>query len=301
MKILVSGSTGLIGSALVPFLRRQHHEVTRLVRSRPESYQSAICWDPGADRVEPAGLEGFDAVVHLCGETLAEPNWNAAKKSRIRSSRIHSTKLLAETLAALSDRPKVLASASAIGFYGDRADEKLDEESPSGSGFLAGVCRDWEAATEPAAAAGTRVARMRTGLVLSMDGGVLAETIPMFRRRMGGKLGSGRQYVSWISHRDATAAIHHILTTDSLDGAVNLVSPHPVTNLDFTRVLGRLLRRPTLLSVPAWVLRAKLGEMADELVLSSVRAYPRKLLESGFSFHDPDLEQALSVLLTDQK
>jgi uncharacterized protein (TIGR01777 family) len=293
MKVLVSGSTGLIGSALVPFLRDGGDEVTRLVRSAPAPGESQIQWDPAAGELDVPALEGFDAVVHLSGESLAEPRWNAAKKARIRSSRVDSTRLLSETLAKLAKRPSVLACASAIGFYGDRGDEKLDEDSPSGSGFLAGVCRAWEGATEAAADAGIRVVRMRTGVVLSMTGGVLAEVVPMVRRGLGGKLGSGRQFVSWITREDCTAAIRHLLVTQSVQGPVNVVSPHPVTNSEFTRCVGRLLRRPTLISVPKWTLRARLGEMADELVLSSVRAYPRKLLDAGFRFQYPRVDEAL--------
>jgi uncharacterized protein (TIGR01777 family) len=273
--------------------------VTRLVRRDPEPSESAIRWDPANGELDAAAIEGFEAVVHLSGETLAEPHWSAAKKSRIRSSRIQSTRLLAGTLGGLTSQPNVFACASAVGFYGNRGNARLDEDSPSGTGFLAGVCRDWEAAAEAAAGAGIRVVKMRFGPVLSMAGGVLAEAVRLVRRGTAGRLGSGREYVSWIARHDAIRAIRHLLADDSLEGPVNVVSPNPVTNLEFTRILGRLLRRPTLLAVPAWLLRRKLGEMADELVLSSARVYPRKLLESGFTFRDPELEGALTGLLSE--
>lgn len=297
MKILISGASGLIGSALAPSLCADGHEVIRLVRAAPRPGAAEIHWDPATDSLDPSTLEGLDAVVHLAGENVAEGRWTRRKRARIRDSRVRGTSLLARMLAALAAPPKVLASASAVGYYGSRGDELLDEESPPGDGFLSGVCRDWEAATDPAAAAGVRVVHLRTGMVLSTAGGALAKMLPLFRCGLGGCLADGRQYVSWITLDDVAGAIRHVLLTDSLDGPVNLVAPEPVTNRELTRTLGRILRRPTLLPVPAFVLRAALGQMADGLLLSSTRVLPRRLLESGHAFGDPKCDPAVERLL----
>ncbi len=297
MKILLTGASGLIGSALTAKLTDAEHEVTRLVRSSPNRERREIQWDPSAGRLDAAALEGFDAVVHLAGESIATGRWTAAKKERIRSSRVQGTRLLAETLARLQRPPEILVSASAIGYYGDRGDEELDEGSAPGSGFLAEVCRQWEAAAEPAGEAGIRVVHPRIGLVLSATGGVLAKMLPMFRLGLGGPIGSGRQYVSWITLDDLVGAICHVIATDSLSGPVNAVAPEPATNREFTRALGRALRRPARLPAPAFALRAMLGTMADELLLASTRVIPRRLVDSGFAFDDPDLEPAFRRLL----
>jgi len=296
MKILITGSSGLIGSAAVKSFTAAGHQITRLVRQQPPD-EGAISWDPAAGRLDPAPCEGFDAVVHLAGENIAGGRWTAERMARIRLSRVQGTRLLSETLARLSRPPRVLASASAIGYYGDRAGEPLDETSPPGGGFLADVCRQWEAATQPAADAGIRVARIRTGLVLAAGGGVLAMMLKPFRLGLGGRLGSGRQYMSWITLDDVVGAIAHVLATETLRGPVNLVAPQPVTNAEFTRTLGRVLRRPTLLPLPAFLLRAALGKMADELLLCGARLVPRRLLDSGYQFNDLELEPALRRLL----
>jgi hypothetical protein len=298
MKILITGSSGLIGSAAVKSLTAAGNAVTRLVRHQPPPGEAAIPWEPAAGRLDPARLEGFDAVVHLAGESIARGRWTAKKMARIRSSRIQGTRLLSETLARLSDKPKVLACASAVGYYGDRGAEEVDETSPPGSGFLAAVCREWEAATQPAADAGIRVVQARLGVVLAAEGGALAKMLPAFRLGLGGRLGSGRQYMSWITLDDVLGAIAHVLATDALRGPVNLVAPQPVTNAEFARALARTLRRPALLPVPAFVLRAALGQMAVELLLSGARVVPRRLLDSGYRFCDPQLHAALRHLLS---
>lgn len=292
MRVLLSGASGLIGSALARRLAASS-EVVRLVRRDPLSAAKEIRWDPAAGRIEPKQLEGFDAVVHLAGENIGAGRWTAAKKARIRSSRVEGTSLLAKTLAGLNQPPKVLVSASAVGYYGDRGEEKLDEGSGPGTGFLAEVCGAWEEAAMTAAEAGIRVVLARFGVVLSPEGGALARLLPLFRFGLGGRLGSGRQYMSWIALEDAVAAIAFVMENDSLRGSVNVSSPQPVTNREFTQTLGRVLRRPTLLHAPSIALRAVLGEMADEMLLASVRVYPRRLLEAGFSFSKPDLEAAL--------
>jgi uncharacterized protein (TIGR01777 family) len=258
---------------------------------------SRIVWDPAHGWLEAPRLEGFDAVVHLAGESVAETPWTAEKKDRIHDSRVASTRLLAETLARLEHKPAVFACASAVGYYGDRGDEELDETSPPGKGFLANVCRQWEAATGRAATAGIRVARMRFGLVLSQRGGAFARTLPMFRRGLGGRLGSGRQYVSWIVLDDVVAAIQRVLGDSSLDGPINVVGPNPVTNLELTRVTAGVLHRPAPLPIPAFLLRLKLGEMADALVLAGQRVYPRRLQAAGHTFAYPELEPAIRRLL----
>jgi hypothetical protein len=298
MKILLSGASGFIGSALVAKLASEGHELVRLVRAEPKPGEPEIRWDPAAGRLDPASVEGFDAVVHLAGENIAEGRWTEAKKTRIRESRVRGTELVARTLARLANRPDVLVSASAIGFYGDRGDAELDEGSSRGSGFLCEVCRQWEGASRLAGDAGIRVVQLRTGLVLSASGGGLARMLPMFQLGLGGPLGSGRQYVSWITRDDLVAAVRHVLVTDTLQGPVNAVAPQPVTNREFTRALGRALHRPACVPVPGFVLRAALGEMADELLLASTRVLPRRLLQTGFRFGDGDLQAALRRLLT---
>jgi uncharacterized protein (TIGR01777 family) len=297
MKILVSGASGLIGSALVAELAHDGHEVTRLVRSEPKPGQPEVSWDPAAGRLDAASVEGFDAAMHLAGESIAKGRWTAARKARIRDSRVRGTELLARTLAGAARPPKVLVSASAVGFYGDGGEEELDEESPPGDGFLPEVCREWEGATGPAAEAGIRVVFMRMGMVLSARGGALAKMLPVFRLGVGGPLGSGRQYLSWITLDDLARAFRHVLSTESLRGPVNAVAPRPVTNREFTRALGRTLRRPAVIPAPAFALRAALGPMADALLLASARVVPRRLLDSGFRFNDPDVEGALRRVL----
>jgi uncharacterized protein (TIGR01777 family) len=296
MKILVTGSSGLIGSALVPFLTMGGHQVTRLVRTQSRAGEMALHWDPDSGVLDPKSLENLDAVVHLAGENIAE-RWTLAKKTRIRDSRVKGTRLLSDTLARLETPPKVLVCASAIGYYGDRGAEVLTEASPPGGNFLAGVCRDWEAASKPAQQRGIRVVLSRFGMVLSPAGGALAKMLPPFRMGLGGAVGSGQQYVSWIAINDAIGALHHALVTDTLQGPINTVAPQVVTNQEFTKVLGKVLGRPTVLPMPAFAARLMFGEMADELLLASARVQPSQLVSTGFTFRYPDLEAALRHVL----
>jgi hypothetical protein len=256
-----------------------------------------VTWDPEAAAVNLAGLEGLDAVVHLAGENPASERWSEAKKARIRDSRVQGTSLLVTSLGRLERPPRLLVCASAIGYYGDRGDEILTEESPPGRGFLAGVCVEWEAAAARAAAAGLRVVSLRFGIVLTPAGGALQRMLGPFRMGMGGPIGSGRQYVSWIALDDALGAIHHALVTGALQGPVNAVSPEPVSHLEFARALGRALGRPALVPVPTFAVRFMFGEMADEMLLASARVEPARLLATGYRFRFPRLEIALEHLL----
>ncbi len=295
MHVLVSGSTGLVGSALVPFLKASGHRVTRLVRT-PNPPGDALFWDPAAGIAARPGFGEPDAVVHLAGENIAG-RWTDEKKTRIRASRVVATRVLCESFGRLPKPPRVLVAASAVGYYGNRGDEVLDEQSEPGEGFLAEVCRQWEAATAPAAELGLRVVNLRLGVVLSAAGGALASTLLPFRLGLGGRLGSGRQYTSWVALDDVLGAIRHALSADALRGPVNAVAPQPVTNREFTKTLGRVLRRPTCLPVPATILRWLLGEMADGLLLSSARVEPCRLLAVGYVFNYPELEGALRRVL----
>jgi uncharacterized protein (TIGR01777 family) len=297
MNVLVTGSSGLVGSALVTQLESDGHTVTRLVRSKRGAGEGQVLWDPEAGTIDAAELEGLDAVVHLAGESIAGGRWTAARKARILESRVKGTRLLAEALAGLRERPKVLVSASAVGYYGDRGEEALREENASGSGFLAGVCRQWEAAAAPAAQGGIRVVHPRFAMILSTAGGALQRLLLPFRLGLGGRLGSGQQFVSWVALDDAVGAICHALTHDDLQGPVNTASPTPLRNHEFTRTLGRVLRRPTVFPLPAFAARLAFGQMADELLLASQRVEPAKLLASGYHFGFPDLESALRHLL----
>jgi len=297
MHILISGSTGLIGSSLIPFLNTGGHNVTRLVRSEPTPGAAEVHWSPESGRIDVAGLEGVDAVVHLAGESIAGGRWTPEQKARIRDSRIKGTRLLSETLTALAHPPKVWVCASAIGYYGDRGVEALNERSPPGSGFLAQVCREWEAEAEPAARKGIRVVNIRIGVVLSPAGGALAKMLLPFKMGVGGVIGSGKQYMSWIALDDVVGAIHHALVTDELRGPVNATTPQPVTNREFTKTLGRVLGRPTLFPLPGFAARLALGEMADELLLASARVEPTQLLKTGYPFRFSELEGALRHLL----
>ncbi|MDT4954985.1 MAG: uncharacterized protein QOJ02_3123 [Acidobacteriota bacterium] len=297
MRILVTGSTGLVGSALALTLKAKGHQVVRLVRAAPKDSASEVFWNPEQGTLKAEELEGLDGVVHLAGESIAEGRWTDEKKTRIRESRIKGTRLLSETLAKLKQKPEVLVSASAVGFYGSRGDEILDEQSASGSDFLAEVCREWELATQPAAQAGVRVVNLRFGVILSREGGALPKMLFPFRMGVGGKLGSGEQYMSWIALDDAVGAIEHALANDALRGAVNVVAPQAVTNHDFTKTLGRALSRPTIFPVPAFAARLAFGEMADSTLLASQRVEPARLKESGYAFKYPELEDALKHVL----
>jgi uncharacterized protein (TIGR01777 family) len=293
LRIAITGASGLIGRELAAFLASGGHTVLRLVRRQPG--QDEVGWDPVAGRIDAAGLEGCDAVVHLAGENVASGRWTQARRRRIRDSRRSGTALLTDAIARLERKPRVLLSATAIGIYGSRGDEVLTEESaaaPSGR-FLADVCRDWEAATESARRAGVRVALPRLGLVLSPAGGALHKMLPVFRAGAGGPVGSGRQWMSWVSVEDVIGALHHALFTDALQGPFNVVGPAPLTNAEFTRTLGQVLGRPTVMPAPAIVLRLIFGEMADETILASLRVLPHRLVASGYAFHHSTLESAL--------
>jgi hypothetical protein len=293
-KVLVSGASGLIGSALLPALQLSGYEVTRLVRGAA-SGKSDIAWDPSRP-LAPESVSGFDAVVHLAGESIVG-RWTDAKKQRVRESRVQGTRNLAEALAAARQRPQVFISASAIGYYGDRSEETLHEESSSGRGFLPEVCREWEAAAEPATKAGIRTAQMRFGVVLSASGGALRKMLPPFRMGVGGNIGSGRQWMSWIDIDDVVGTIQHAMKTDTLHGPVNVVGPNPVRNAEFTKTLASVLSRPAIFPMPAFAARLVFGQMADELLLASQRIEPAKLLSTGYVFRNPELRSALDNIL----
>lgn len=298
MNVLVSGSTGLVGTALIPSLMAGGHEVIRLVRAKSQTPSKEIIgWNPEAGYIDSAGLEGIDAVIHLAGEPIASGRWNPARKARIRDSRVQGTRLLCSALVHAARRPAVLLCASAIGFYGDRGDEVLTEASGAGSGFLADVCRDWEAATDLARQNGIRVVNLRFGVILSTAGGALAKMLTPFKMGVGGVVGSGRQYMSCISIADCIGAIQQALAADKLTGPVNVVQPGPVTNREFTKTLGKVLGRPTIFPMPAVAARLAFGEMADQLLLASARVEPQKLLAAGYQFRHPDLETALRHVL----
>jgi uncharacterized protein (TIGR01777 family) len=296
MKYLVTGATGLVGSHFVRWAEARGHQCAALSRRPRNSHD--IRWDPALGLLDSRRLAGFDAVIHLAGENISTGRWTAEKKSRIHDSRVDGTALLCERLLQAEPRPAVLVSASAIGYYGDRGDELLDEQSAPGSSFLSQVCREWEQATAPAAAAGIRVANARIGVVLSPAGGALKAMLLPFRFGAGGVVGSGRQYWSWIGIDDLVAAFGLLSEDVQLAGPVNMVAPEPTTNRQFTKTLGRVLGRPTLLPMPAFAARLLLGEMADELLLASTRVYPRKLLAAGFSYRQGELATALSQMLT---
>ncbi|MFE9931598.1 TIGR01777 family oxidoreductase [Streptomyces sp. NPDC005533] len=295
MRIAVTGSTGLIGSALVRSLRADGHEVVRFVRREPTGGDEAR-WDPARGYVDPAGLAGCGAVVHLAGAGIGDHRWTEAYKKEIRDSRVLGTTAIARALAALDEPPAVLVSGSAVGYYGDTGDRIVDEGAPAGQGFLPAVCVEWEAAAAPARNAGIRTAYARTGLVVAREGGAWGRMFPLFRAGLGGRLGNGRQYWSFISLRDEVAALRHIIDTPGIEGPVNLTAPEPLTNRQVTEAMGRVLNRPTLLSVPAPALRIALGELSRD-VLGSQRARPARLLESGFVFRDPGIEQAIRAAL----
>ncbi len=294
MRILVSGARGLIGSALLAVLRARGDEPLSLTRN-PRA-PGEIGWDPAGGRLEGGALEGLDAVVHLAGEPIAG-RWTPARREAIRASRVTGTRLLAERLATLERPPGVLVSVSAIGIYGDRGEERLDEASPPGTGFLAGVCREWEAAAVPAAARGIRVVAPRLGLVLSRRGGALARLLPLFRLGLGGPLGRGRAWWSWVALDDVVAVLVRACDDAALDGPLNLVAPAPVRNGEFARTLGRVLGRPAFLPVPPLALRAVFGQMARETLLAGARVEPARLRAAGQAFRFPELEGALRHLL----
>ena len=299
MKIGITGASGLIGTPLVADLRRQGHEVVRFVRGRADAADERG-WDPASRRLEPEALADLDAVVHLAGAGVADKRWTDDYKKTVLDSRVDGTTAVAQAMAAAAasgQGPRILLSASAIGVYGDTGDRVTDETGPVGAGFLADVCRQWEAATAPAEQAGVRVAHLRTGIVLAKTGGALAKQLPIFKLGAGAPLGTGRQWTSWISLRDELGAIAHCLTAD-VSGPVNLVGPAPVTNKDFTKALGRAVHRPTLpIAIPGFVLKAALGQFAEEGVLTGQRLVPAVLQRTDYVFQDPDVDAALRSAL----
>lgn len=302
--VAVTGSRGLIGSELVPFLTTGGHTVVRLVSGgsvKPPAFDDGtqwVSWNPTAPP-DPAVLDGCDAVVHLAGDGVGDGRWTAAKKRRILDSRTIPTRRLAEAIASLpaGRRPKVFVSASAVGYYGNRGDEELTEDSPPGTGFFPEVCQAWEEAAAPAAAAGVRVVHPRIGVVLTPKGAALGKQLTPFKLGAGAVLGSGKQWVPWVTMHDTVGALHHCVMCDAVSGPVNLSAPHPVTNRELTKTLGRVLRRPAVMWLPRAALRVMFGEIADEALVASLRVLPRKLLDTGFTFDHPDLEPALRFLL----
>ena len=298
MKVLVSGASGLVGSALIPFLTTGGHSITRLVRKdRTNAGEGEVAWSPAAGTIDQAGLEGFDAVVHLAGENIAAGRWTTERKRRIRDSRVNGTQVLCEALTQCAKPPKVFVGASAIGYYGDRKDETLTEESGAGGGFLAEVCRDWEAAAARLTDTGIRTALLRIGIVLSPAGGALKKMLLPFQLGLGGVIGTGTQYMSCIALDDVIGVIQHAITNDEVSGPINAVCPEAVTNREYTRTLGKVLGRPTLFPVPAFAARFAFGEMADALLLASTRVEPRALTRTGYAFRYPSLESALRHVL----
>ncbi|HEY0172914.1 MAG TPA: TIGR01777 family oxidoreductase [Pyrinomonadaceae bacterium] len=301
MRVIVTGSTGLVGRALVRSLLADGHEVTRLVRGGSQGFRApgtaAVHWAPERGEIDAAELEGHDAAVHLAGESIAEGRWDDEKKRRIVESRVKGTRLIAEALAGLSAKPPVLVSASAVGFYGDRGDEVVNEGSASGTDFLSEVCREWEKATLQASQAGIRVVHVRIGVVLDAEGGALPKMLTPFKLGVGGRVGSGRQYMSWITLEDLVGVIRRAVEDETLRGPVNAVAPGPVTNAEFTKALGSVLGRPTIFTVPAFAARLAFGEMADALLLAGARVEPARLKEAGFEFKHPEIEGALHSVL----
>lgn len=299
MKILITGASGLVGSRLMPALKSLGHEVIGLTREKSPARGDSAFWDPQGGFIDAGALAGCDAAVNLAGESIAAGRWTAGRKRAIRDSRVNATTTIAQALATLEPRPRVLVNASAVGYYGSRGDELLDESSSSGSGdFLSGVCRDWEAATEPAVRTGIRVVMTRFGVILSKQGGALAKMLTPFKLGLGGKIGSGRQYMSWVAIDDVVGAIVHTLQTETLSGPVNVVAPQPITNAEFTKTLGKVLSRPTIFPMPAFAAKLAFGEMGEELLLGGQRVRPTRLLESDYTFKYPEIEAALRHVLT---
>ena len=300
-KVIVSGASGLIGSSLVSFLRTKGLLPSRMVRTKPVRDDSDIFWDPANGKLDPSDLEGVTTVIHLAGKNIVAGRWNSKLKEEVLNSRVKSTKLLCESLAQLSCPPKLLISASAIGYYGTKSKTEHTEQSKPGHGFLADVCVKWEAETQPAASKGIRVVHLRLGMVLSTRGGALSMMLPAFKMGVAGVLGDGSQYISWVTLDDVIRIVDFIIDNDTLIGPVNAVAPNPVTNRQFTKALGHVLRRPTICKVPKFALRIALGEMADEMPLASGNVIPRKLIDNGFRFRHSQLDEALEALLQRKK
>ncbi len=295
MEVAVTGSSGLIGSSLISFLAEKSVTVSKILREKPED--DDISWKPEGGDWDSAFTGGIDGIVHLAGENIASGKWSRKKKAKIRNSRIEGTKRLCEHIIKLPTPPSVLVCASAIGYYGNRGVEFLNESSSRGSGFLPDVCLGWEKATESVSKAGIRVVNVRFGVVLSKDGGALAKMLTPFRMKMGGKVGSGAQFMSWVAMDDVSGAIYHTLITDSLKGPVNVTAPNPVTNKEFTNTLGKVLNVPTVMPMPAFAAKLAFGEMAKDLLLASTKVAPKRLVDSGYEFKYPKLEPALKHIL----
>ncbi|NGX57765.1 MAG: Epimerase family protein [Chlamydiae bacterium] len=293
MKILIAGSSGLIGSALTAFLQTSEHEVVRLLRSAGEG----ILWDPKNKSVDISELEGFDAVINLAGENIADSRWNEAKKKRMRDSRVETTRFLCETFKKLENPPKVLVNASALGYYGNVPEGDVTESHPAGKGFLADVCQEWEEATECLMGEDMRIVLLRTGVVLSPKGGALKKMLTPFKLGIGGVIGNGDQMMSWIDIEDLVRAIYFCIKNDSIRGPVNVTAPQPVSNREFTKTLGKVLFRPTIFPMPAFAARLAFGEMADEMILTGAKILPERLTSTGFEFKYPTLESSLNHLL----
>lgn len=298
MKILISGSSGLVGSSLVSFLKEKGHEIFKLVRVRADLLPNEIAWDPDRGVINPPLLEGVDAVVHLAGENIMG-RWTKTKKERIRDSRVEGTKLLCQAFCGLKKLPSTFICASAVGYYGNRGNEILTEQSAKGEGFLSDVCADWEEAANGAMANGIRTVNLRMGMVLSSKGGALKQMLPIFKCCLGGKMGSGAQWMSWIALDDLTRMVEFILHQDTLAGPVNAVAPSPVTNTEFTETLGKVLHRPAFMSVPALAVKLVFGELGNELLLASQRVRPQKLEQAGYTFTCPTLGVALGHLVNE--
>lgn len=297
MKILLTGASGLVGKLLIPVLKKDDHQIVRLVRSKDQANENTVYWSPLSGEIEVDRLRHIDAVIHLAGEPIMG-RWTDKKKERIRQSRADATHFLCKQLVQLTPPPRTLIAASAIGYYGNRPDAWVDEDAPSGTGFLPEVCSAWEEATESARKGGIRVVNLRIGIVLSPDGGALAQMLTPFRLGMGGKIGDGKQYMSWLMLEELIGMIQFALRTESLSGPVNAVAPNPVTNLEMTRILGSLVHRPTIFAVPSLAVRILFGEMGIDLLLAGARVKPVRLSEAGYEFKHPDLEQALGQVLT---
>jgi uncharacterized protein (TIGR01777 family) len=293
--VAISGASGLVGSALASSLSKTPTSIINVTRNSTACPDDSVVWSPGGGITNPARLEGVDAFVPLAGENIATGRWTASKKSRIRNSRVEGTRVIASSLARLERKPKVLVCASAIGYYGDRGDICLSESSTAGAGFLSDVCRDWEAAALPAEDAGIRVVHLRIGVIISRNGGALPQMLTPFKLGVGGRIGSGRQFWSWVTLEDVVGAIHHVIDNETVRGAVNCVAPEPVTNNDFTKTLGAALGRPSVFPMPAFAARLALGQMANDLLLSSTRVFPRRLESSGYDFLQPNLAHALET------
>jgi uncharacterized protein (TIGR01777 family) len=297
LRVAVSGASGLVGSAIAAFLESGGHEVHRLVRRNPDPVRREIAWNPQASRIDGAALEGLDGIIHLAGENIAAGRWNPVRKEAVFKSRVEGTRLLCEALAKLDQRPRFLICASAIGYYGPRQNEALTEADGPGQGFLSEVSRAWEAAADAARDAGIRVVNLRIGVVLSPQGGALAKMLTPFRFGLGGRMGTGRQFVSWIALDDLTGAIHHLMFEESMEGPVNATAPEPVPQAELARTLGKVLKRPTLSPLPEGVVRMVFGEMGQALLLEGARVMPSRLIEGGFEFIYPNLEETLRALL----